>query len=390
MDWQLQQERQGLQQELLDWMTHWRGPQPQDDERFEAIVMRLFAWQVQTIPAYQAFVRSQQVDPAGVLHWHDIPLVPVSAFKFAQLATHRAMEQPAALFETSGTTDGQPGRVYVADTTLYQASLQATFRHFVLPEIDTGAVATPRFRCVSLVPREQDKPHSSLGFMVRCLTAQWDDGGGSEHLLPARTDDGLPGLAVTGLVSALQQALQDRVPALIFATSLALEVVLRQWPQGLVLQLPAGSRLMDTGGPKGRVLTADRAAQHAFLQQQWGLPPDHVVGELGMTELCSQRYETSLQDLARGQRPAPNPGLASPPWLRSIIREPGTQRLCQPGEVGMVGHLDLANVDTCAFVLTADLGQLDGAGQLRLHGRVPGSEWRGCGLDAEALLGLQA
>jgi len=389
MDLHLQQERDCLQKELLEWMAHWRGSHSQDPARFEALALRIFAWQVQTIPAYQAFVRSQQVDPASVLHWHDIPLVPVSAFKFAELATHRAMEQSAAVFETSGTSDGQPGRVHLADTSLYNASLQATFRHFVLPDVDAGQEPAPLFRCLSLVPREQDKPHSSLGFMVRRLTAHWDDGGGSEHLLPGKTHDDLPGLALDGLVLALQTATQERVPALIFATSLALEVVLRQWPKDLFLQLPAGSRLMDTGGPKGRVLTADRSAQHAFLQQHWGLPAEYLVGELGMTELCSQRYETALLDLAEGRQPGPNQTLAAPPWLRSIIREPGTQRLCQPGEIGMVGHLDLANLDTCAFVLTADLGQLDAAGHLQLHGRVPGSEWRGCGLDAEALLGLQ-
>lgn len=372
-------ERTDLQAELLVWLMHWRGQPERDEARFADLALRLFAWQVEAIPAYGAFVRHQQVDPAHVTDWRQIPLVPVTAFKFAQLFSLDAANQPALVMHTSGTSDGKPGEVRLFDTALYDASLHAAFGHFVLPDVRPDQ----RFRCLSLVPKREDRPHSSLGYMVRRLAARWDDGRGSEHLLPADIADGLPGLHVERLAQALQRAVREGVPALLFATTLALEAVVRQWPAGQRLQLPPGSRLMDTGGPKGRVLTADRAAQHAFVVEHWGLSPDHVVGELGMTELCSQRYEPHLARPA-----AAHAGYAAPPWLQSVVVDPSSRQPRQPGQVGMVGHVDLANLDTCAFVMTADLGALDASGHLQLAGRIPGSEWRGCGLDAEQVLGL--
>lgn len=377
--------RTDLQAELLVWLMHWNGEPEPDDARFGELALRLFAYQVQAIPAYGAFVRTQLGDPANVQDWRQIPLVPVTAFKFAQLHTADAADRPALSMETSGTSDGQPGRVCLLDTALYDASLHAAFRHFVLPDVRRDQ----RFRCLSLVPKREDRPQSSLGYMVRRLASRWDDGKGTEHLLPADAPDGLPGLNVERLAQALHRAVRDGVPALIFATTLALEAVIRQWPQGQTLELPAGSRLMDTGGPKGRVLTADREAQHAFVQAHWGLPASHVVGELGMTELCSQRYEPHLQTSLLHGTAGQLRGYAAPPWLRSVVVDPATRAPLGPNQTGMVGHIDLANLDTCAFVMTADLGALDSAGCLQLAGRIPGSEWRGCGLDAEQVLGLR-
>ena len=177
---------------------------------------------------------------------------------------------------------------------------------------------------------------------------------------------------------------------LLFATSIALEMVLRDWPADRELRLPEGSRVMDTGGPKGRTLEVDRGSQHAALCSHLGIQRWQIVGELGMTELCSQRYETTARAQVIGDETGSR-SFAGPPWLRGVVLEPGTLSPLASGEVGIIGHIDLANIDTCAFVLTADLGRMvvvPGAGQaLELVGRVPGAQWRGCGLDVEDLLG---
>jgi hypothetical protein len=199
----------------------------------------------------------------------------------------------------------------------------------------------------------------------------------------------VPGLDLDGLHRGLNRARVDGRPVLLLATSLALELWLESAPVGLRLPLPPGSRLMDTGGPKGRRLHLTRADQHARLCEILQLDADLLVGELGMTELATPRYETTARHRLKGDVAASR-AHAAPPWLRSRILRPADRFPCEDGTLGMVAHLDLANLDTCAFLLTADLGRLvpvKGAGQaLELAGRVPGSEWRGCGLDAEELV----
>jgi len=368
-------DRHALQSELLAFMQVWQH----DDARFERLALRLFAWQFEHIACFRAFCQSRGATPASVSTANDVPLVPVTAFKFAQLSTSAAVAHPAAVFETSGTSDGHPGRVHLQSTALYDASLDAAFDRFVVPDrVATGE----RLRCLSLVPSLAARPCSSLGHMVRRLTARWDDGGASQHLSETHGIDG------QGLVQALDLACEQGQPVLIFATTLALDLWLQQMPSSNTWLLPKGSRIMDTGGPKGRHLSLDRVEQHRQLTQRLGLDARLLVGELGMTELASQRYETTLRHALLGNMPSLR-AYAGPPWLRTRVVRPEDHSACAAGEVGMLGHIDLANLDTCAFILTADLGRevvVPGFGQaLQLGGRIPGAEWRGCGLDAEAL-----
>ncbi len=354
---------------LQTWANDWEANLPDafSDARFAAAQAQLLAWQLAHIPAFAAFARSQP----GVT----MPFVPVTAFKARRLAADYVSADSAVEFHTSGTSDGQPGRIRLLDTAAYDVSLLAGFRHFVLPEPNL------RVRCISLVPTENVRPHSSLGHMVRLLFMHLDDGHGGWFLHET--------LDVDGLRRTLERAIAADVPVLIFATSLAVQAWLDVWPQGVTLALPHGSRLMDTGGPKGRTQLTDRTQQHLWLTTTFGLAPELLVGELGMTELATPRYETTLRAHVVGDVP-PVRAYAGPPWLRTVALSTSTQAPVPLGEVGMLAHVDLANLDTPAFLLTADLGRLvplaNGQTAVELLGRVPGAEWRGCGLDVEALL----
>jgi hypothetical protein len=378
-------DREVLQTALLVWIASWSRGDPAaedvDGQRFGQLALGLFAYQFEHIAPFQAFCRARGRTPATVRDWTEIPLVPASAWKTAELWAD-LRDAPAAVFETSGTSDGQPGRVALHDTACYDASLHATFAHFVVPD----ARPLQRYRCISLVPGRQVRRHSSLGYMVERLAARWDDGKGSQHLGTSVQ----PELDTQGCCQALERACAEGKPVLLFATSIALERWLAELPEAWRVRLPVGSRLMDTGGPKGRVVTLTRAEQHDKLCDILGLEADAVVGELGMTELCSQRYETNLRARISGDV-VPLRAYLGPPWLRSRVLKPEDRSALPLGEQGMVAHVDLADLDTCAFVLTADLGRLvEVAGHapaLELAGRIPGSEWRGCGLDAEELLG---
>jgi hypothetical protein len=357
--------------QLATWAADWQAGSANawSAERFEAAQAQLLAWQLQHIPAFAAFARYRE-PVAG-----QPPFVPVTAFKSTNLAADYVPDDSPVEFHTSGTSDGQPGRVRLSDTRAYDVSLLAGFHHFVLPEPGL------RLRCVSLVPTDAARPHSSLGHMARLLIQNVGDGQGGSFL-DAQLD-------LEGLRNALREAIADDVPVLVLATSLAIQAWMDAWPSGEKLALPVGSRLMDTGGPKGRTQLTDRDAQHAWLVATLGFIPELLVGEFGMTELATPRYETTLRAHVLGDVPALR-AYAGPPWLRTLVLNPATQHPVPHGETGMLAHIDLANLDSPAFLLTADLGRAialaHGQTAIELLGRVPGSDWRGCGLDVESLL----
>ncbi len=354
---------------LAKWADDWRAGRADawSPARFAAAQAELLDWQLSHIAAFSAYARAR--GGAG------LPFVPVTAFKAIALTADYVPADSPVEFHTSGTTDGQPGRVRLLDTTAYDLSLLAGFAHFMCPEADL------RVRCLSLVPTDAARPHSSLGHMTRLLMQHFGDGRGGWFL--GQTLD------VAGLRCALHAAIAEAVPVLVLATSLAIQAWMDAWPAGETLVLPRGSRLMDTGGPKGRTQLTDRAAQHAWLARTLGLDPALLVGEFGMTELATPRYETTLRARLVGDT-APVRAYAGPPWLGTVVLDPATQQPVKTGETGMLAHIDLANLDTPAFVLTADLGRAvplgDGREAIALLGRVPGAEWRGCGLDVDDLL----
>ena len=379
--------RADLRARIAAWIAAWAAGEVLDqaaqDARFEALVGDLFRWQYESIATYRRFCEQRGVDPAADMTVERIPLVPVGAFKSFSLSTDAAAQSSAFVFETSGTSDGRPGVVRLTEAGLYDASLYASFERFCVP----GA-ATSSLRCISLVPERALRPHSSLGHMVDRVFDRWDDGGGGWYLRQGGDDSGDGVIELGRLLEDLQRAVATGVPVLILATSIGLSFLLERWPDGLQIRLPAGSRLMDTGGPKGRGVAIDRDGQHQALAEALGLSMDAMVGEFGMTELASQRYESFVRACLVGDI-EPSHLYFGPPWLRSVALDVDTLAPLADGETGLLGHIDLANLDTCAFVLTADLGRIvqtgDGVAGLELAGRLPGSQWRGCGLDVEAL-----
>ena len=137
-------------------------------------------------------------------------------------------------------------------------------------------------------------------------------------ILRQGSDDSADGvIELERLLEDLQRAVADGLPVLILATSIALSFLLERWPDGLQIRLPAGSRLMDTGGPKGRSVAIDRDRQHQGLAEVTGLSIDAMVGEFGMTELASQRYESVVRARLVGDIESSRLYFG-PPWLRSV------------------------------------------------------------------------
>lgn len=340
-----------------------------DADDFDALALRVFQHQVEENAMYGSFVRHRLGSPAAVERWEDIPPVPARAFKEFPLITGNP-GNVRLTFRTSGTTGhGRRGQHHVQDPELYRASLLPTFQRHLIPEDEPISMA-------SLVPPSALAPHSSLGFMVDEVMRRWG-APGSGHF--AHPDAGV-------LVPALHRALEgfagDGKPVLLMGTAFAFV----HWMDAMVakgwrIELPAGSRIMETGGFKGRSREVSREELYGGLEERLGIPTLRMVNEYGMTELLSQFYEPMLVP----DDPGPPRRHVAPPWLRTQILHPEGLQPVPQGEAGLLCHLDLANLDSVACVLTEDLGVATGDG-FQLLGRSPGSEPRGCSLTMEAFL----
>ncbi|MEA2784357.1 MAG: hypothetical protein QOF71_461 [Candidatus Eremiobacteraeota bacterium] len=342
-----------------------------DDDAFLALARDLFVYQVERNAPYAAFARAAGCDaerpPARI---EDIPAVPAAAFKEARLATFPPADT-AAWFETSGTTRGRGGRHELPTTRLYDAALLASFDRMLLAD---GA----RLRYMNLVPDPRERPHSSLGHMMGVVARERGDGDTGWYLHGDALD-------ADAFARDARRAIADGAAVCIATTAFALVGLLDALAQrDTTLALPSGSRIMETGGFKGRTRTVDRATLYAEASARLGVSGDAIVAEYGMTELSSQYYDS----FASRARIEPRIKVA-PPWLRPIVVG-GDGRPLPHGVVGAIRHVDLANRGSVIAIETEDLGALattgDGEAGLVLIGREQGAELRGCSLDAETLL----
>ena len=351
-------ESEQLDAEILAVIHAWHeNGTPLSDESFNDLALRLWAYQVRYNAPYATYCKRLGVTlTSPPQSWEAIPAVAAPSFRSARIATFAGVA--AAVFETSGTTTGDPGRHYLETTTLYDAALLAGFDRFMLAD-------KAPLRYFNLVPNPAQSPHSSLGYMMDRVSAQRGSGTTGWYL-----DDGV--LRHEAFFADLRRAIEDAQPVCMAATAFALVHLLDALEEhALRFVLPPGSRVMETGGFKGRSKTLSREELHTRACDGFGIAPERIVAEYGMTELTSQYYD----DRRRRK--------VGPPWLRA--RVVGPERTTLPsGDVGSLIHVDLANRSSCIAIQTADMARGDGDG-LYLIGREGDAEPRGCSLDAEAL-----
>lgn len=326
---------------------------------FDDWALRVFAEQFERNLPYRGYCERRGMTPTTVASWSDVPAVPTAAFRHADLAS----APPEAVFRTSGTTGGADarGRHPIPHLSLYRASALAGFRHFVVPD---GA----RLACLFLLPPLAQRPDSSLVHM--CAWVGETFGTEVEWFV------GEDGLDLPRLRDRLDRCARDGAPVLLAGPTAGF---VRLFDEGFGCRLGPGSRVMDTGGAKGMPRPLSRLG---FLRACWthlGLAGYFCVNEYGMTELCSQRYDSALRDRFAGRSLDPR-RLVAPSWLRTRVLDPDTLRPVPAGETGLLCHHDLANAGSVSVVLTEDLGRAVGDDGIEVTGRVPGAVPRGCGL----------
>lgn len=326
-------------------------------DTFDSLALDIARFQARWSPGFERLVAAH----GGFTSVDEIPAVPSDAFRLARVAVH-APELDVARFVTSGTTGSERGVHAFRRLDTYD-ELSVAFGRGALLEPGAGPCLV-----LALAPDPGEPGESSLGHMMRLFMRRFDARPRDAWLLDAS------GLRLSALQAAIERAHAEGQRVLLLAASFAL-VALLDALGGRQLAAPAGSRVMQTGGFKGRSRELDPAALRADVARALAVSPDRVVGEYGMTELTSQLYELE-------------PGLfAPPPWLRVTPVDPITLREVRPGEGGLARFVDLGNVDSAIAVLTQDLVRRRGAG-VELLGRSPGAPERGCSLAVEGLLGV--
>lgn len=353
-----------------------------DEGEFTRLALEILAYQMDANPVYGTFVRRRGIEPSRLGHWREIPPVPATAFR--ELPLDGLDVRPVeAVFRTSGTRGGVEARGThrVRDLSLYHDSLLRCAGDLLgLDPAGSGgwrSRAGRPLRIVALTPSPGARPDSSLAHMLGVWMDAWDPDGG-RFLADAEWR-----FSPAALRREIMRSRGEERPLLVAGTAFGFWHLVRELRGDPLPEPPAGSFVVETGGFKGRVRRVSRAELYLGIGRAFRLPSSRIVSEYGMTELLSQFYEPVLL----GGTPAEPSGrhYLGPAWTRTAVLDPGSLTPAREGEAGILCHIDLANLDSVAAVLTEDLGIAAGAG-FRLLGRGEGAEPRGCSLAMEELL----
>lgn len=362
--------------EVLDFIRHPVAGQ------FEPLALRVFEFQIGRNPSYRRYCESKGQTPDTIGSWHDIPAVPTAAFKDLELACDR----PEKVFLTSGTSQGpsRRGRHPVPRLDIYRASILQNFTPHLLPDLAD-------LQILILTGSPVIWPDSSLAHMMEVIRQEYGGPDSGYFFTEA-------GLDLDRLSRSLWEANEQNRPVLLAGVTLAFHQFLEHCQaRRMTYRLPPGSRIMDTGGFKGRKIELSESDLYRQYENVLGIPQFSIVNEYGMTEMCSQFYDNVLADHQSGlSRPRHK---RIPPWVRTRVLDPETLEERPSGSRGMLRHYDLANCGSVLALQTEDIGHTvgdglaaarlpDGQGQagFEIEGRASGAEARGCSLLAEEML----
>ncbi|RYU82480.1 acyl-CoA synthetase family protein [Hymenobacter persicinus] len=311
---------------------------------FDELTLQLFRHQAAHCPPYRQWLEALGRCPEAVQRLEDIPFLPIEFFKTHEVRTEPESWEPRELFLSSGTTLQQRSRHLVRDPQLYRRNAARIFESLYGPL--TG------YTFLALLPSYLEQGNSSLVAMVDHFA---QESGQQQPAFFLRDH--------AALLQALAEAKQEpgRQVMLIGVSYALLDLAAEYGPAPELQNLT----VLETGGMKGRRREMIREELHAELQQAFG--PAGIHSEYGMTELLSQAY--SRGD-GRFHCPAP---------LRVLLRDPADPfSVARYRPDGAINVIDLANVDSCAFLETKDLARMHEDGSFEVLGRMDNSDVRGC------------
>lgn len=309
-------------------------------QTFDDIALDVFRYQYENNTIYRTFSDMVRKTPANVSRLADIPFLPVSFFKTHEVKTGTWV--PDLAFESSRTTGDTPARHFVKSALLYEQALLAGFRQFY------GAPGD--YTILALLPSYLERSNASLVHMVKVLMEKSGNDMSGFYL---NEWDKLAA-NIRGL-----QAKGKKV--LLIGVTFALLDFAEAYPMDMT-----EVTIMETGGMKGRKEEWTRHQVHTFLQERWGMGAIH--SEYGMTELLSQAY-------------AKERGIFYPSvTMQVLVRDINDPFSIQTTGSGCLNIIDIANLHSCSFIATDDIGNIHENGSFEVLGRSDHSALRGCNL----------
>lgn len=308
----------------------------QSQGEFDAAALELFHLQAHRCGPYREYLSLIGVAPGDITRAEDIPYMPIELFK-----THRVYcgdGEPEVVFTSSSTGGMGSSHHFMARRSDYEKTFTRTFGMFYGAPADVAIYA--------LLPGYLEREGSSLVYMIDALIRSGRGGG----------------FYLDQYDRLLADMEADRGAKILFGVSYALLDLAEKYAPRLT-----GTVIMETGGMKGRREEMSKQEFHAFLCRQFGV--DRIHSEYGMAELSSQAYSAGGNIFK------------APPWMRVTARDLNDpfDRLA-PGRTGGLNIADLANIGSCAFIQTRDVGTVNADGTFSVLGRADRSEIRGCNL----------
>lgn len=310
---------------------------------FENVALDVFKFQYLNNSVYQRFCDYLNTKPEKVENLEDIPFLPIQFFKSQKVTTD--LQHTDIIFSSSGTTGTVTSKHFVKDLSIYEKSYRKAFQHFY-GNIEDYAV-------LALLPAYLERKGSSLIYMANDFINRSNN----EHSGFYLND-------LKHLKEKLDLLESRNQKTLLLGVSFALLDLVETYSLHL-----KNTIVMETGGMKGRRKEIIRAELHQILSN--GLGVQKIHSEYGMTELLSQGY-------SKGD------GIFEcPPWMKIITRDTDDPlSLQKPGKTGGINVIDLANINSCSFIATQDLGKVFSDGSFEIIGRFDNSDIRGCNLMA--------
>jgi phenylacetate-coenzyme A ligase PaaK-like adenylate-forming protein len=314
---------------------------------FNTLAIDVFRFQYAHNEIYRRYCDALKIEADAVHLVEKIPFLPISFFKSHEIKT--TSFDTDLVFESSGTTGSSTSRHYVKDVELYRKSFSACFERFY---------GVPKYKCIlALLPSYLERKHSSLVMMAEALIRESGNALSGSYLYDHEK-----------LHRSLLHNELLKIPTLLIGVTYALLDFAEQYPMQLRYTI-----VMETGGMKGRREELTRQEVHRQLQEKLGISLVH--SEYGMTELLSQAY-------SKGD------GIFHcPAWMKVLVREEDdpmhvrqAAHAIERPVSGVINVIDLANLYSCSFIATDDVGKLYPNESFEVLGRLDNSDIRGCGL----------
>jgi len=309
--------------------------------QFNETALNIFRYQAENCLVYKDFISHLAVKPAEISQVNEIPYLPISFFKTHRVVSNNATED--IVFSSSGTTGMSQSKHFVTDVAVYEDSFNKAFQQFYGVAKDTCILA--------LLPSYLERDGSSLIYMVDALLKQ-SEHPESGYFLHNHED--------------LYQRLKERQNSGQKTILIGVTYALLDFLDTYAINFPE-LIVMETGGMKGKRKEMVREELHDILKAGFGV--NFIHSEYGMTELLSQAYSSG------------NGIFDCPPWMKVVLRDTNDPlTLLEKNQTGGINIIDLANINSCSFIATQDLGRVFPDGSFEVLGRFDNADIRGCNL----------